>query len=338
MENPAEDAGKNNFAGNVNRLSYHKLQTGNQHEYQPQRFSNGGPAFAVNRNSRTGGSGNISMQQFYLPISDKDCLFFVNTGRCSFTGRCRFNHPTPENAQVEREGSNGKASESETEKSSPITPCKFYQAAVPEVEPEYQQVNIFGLPFRLGQPECVFFLRTATCAYGLACKFHHPNPIYYGPYQGGEESEYYQDVSGATNGGYLEPTQGYCSPVPVTGTDYQGVQPTVSWNGQQLPPQQDNVSRVTRGLTSYIVLQDAKGKTVYILSKNVPVKITLPALNNVGLPQRYGRKVCWHYEKSGHCKYGRVCAFDHPSKLSLNVDEGSSSKSIPSAKTRTMQE
>ncbi|KAF5755201.1 putative transcription factor C3H family [Helianthus annuus] len=44
--------------------------------------------------------------------------------------------------------------------------------------------NAFGFPKRWGKPDCYHYMTTGICGHGLACMFHHPEPIFYYPYQG----------------------------------------------------------------------------------------------------------------------------------------------------------
>ena len=99
------DAGRHMFDGGVNFISAQNPHTGYQ-QHPPQRFSNVGIHESMRHDFVPGGYGNwsrnFSMQQYYpLPKSDKVCLVFTHTGFCSFRDRCRFRHPTPENAQVQ---------------------------------------------------------------------------------------------------------------------------------------------------------------------------------------------------------------------------------------------
>lgn len=42
---------------------------------------------------------------------------------------------------------------------------------------------------------------------------------------------------------------------------------------------------------------------------------TSSVLNNEGLPLRPGERICPHFQRTGACKFGYECRFDHPGKL-----------------------
>lgn len=43
-----------------------------------------------------------------------------------------------------------------------------------------------------------------------------------------------------------------------------------------------------------------------------------------------GRKICWHYERNGDCKYGSTCSFDHPVNYSSSTISVGSTLDPPS--------
>ncbi|CAI9277135.1 unnamed protein product [Lactuca saligna] len=245
---------------------------------------------------------------------DKDCSVFVSTGYCSFGDFCKFRHPTLKTTdkveKVQKEGNNGSSSGKESDKSSPIIPCKFFQVgacnrgiyckfmhSTPQVPPEQRLFNTLGLPYRLGQQDCAFYMRNGSCGYGVDCKYHHPDPIYdpYEQHGNGYGFDYQHQSFGNMNGEYYPN-----APLMTDST----VQPTINgWNGNQ----------------------PANPGFYYH-----PAKESTLVLNEEGLPQRPGRSVCWHYEKSGVCIFGSACAFDHPPIFApAFYDEGSTSQSAP---------
>ncbi|GAB5030042.1 zinc finger ccch type domain containing protein expressed [Nannochloropsis oceanica] len=86
---------------------------------------------------------------------EKECTFFLRTGRCQYGLRCKFHHPiekVPGGMQMRGAGVGG------------------------------GNGGIGGaggggdgqLPSRPGQEACSFYLRTGKCSYGSACRFDHP--------------------------------------------------------------------------------------------------------------------------------------------------------------------
>ncbi|XP_023749831.1 zinc finger CCCH domain-containing protein 43 [Lactuca sativa] len=154
---------------------------------------------------------------------DKDCAVFVSTGYCSFGDFCKFRHPTLKTTdkvdyrfhisnkirdllglveKVQKEGNNGSSSGKESDKSSPIIPCK-------------------------GQQDCAFYMRNGSCGYGVDCKYHHPDPIYdpYEQHGNGYGFDYQHQSFGNMNGEYYPN-----APLMTDST----VQPTINaWNGNQ---------------------------------------------------------------------------------------------------------
>ncbi|KAL5723583.1 Zinc finger CCCH domain-containing protein [Ranunculus cassubicifolius] len=37
-------------------------------------------------------------------------------------------------------------------------------------------LNVYGLPMRQDEKPCPYYMRTWSCKFGIACKFHHPQP------------------------------------------------------------------------------------------------------------------------------------------------------------------
>lgn len=75
-----------------------------------------------------------------------ECDYYMKTGVCKFGERCKFHHP------IDR--------------------------SVPTQQAQQQSVKLTlaGLPRREGSIICPYYLKTATCKYGVTCKFDHPPP------------------------------------------------------------------------------------------------------------------------------------------------------------------
>ncbi|KAL8248675.1 hypothetical protein R6Q59_005543 [Mikania micrantha] len=143
------------------------------------------------------------------PMQKKECFFFVQYGMCSFGKNCRYNHPpihkdssVVQNGRTENLHANYKKKR----------PCKFFRAgfckygnycgfihSMPDAPLRY---NSNGLPIRLDEPACSFYMHNHWCGYGAGCKFHHPELNYYVPQDYGEAQEYHDGWTGSTDGGY----------------------------------------------------------------------------------------------------------------------------------------
>ncbi|KAK9064741.1 hypothetical protein SSX86_016123 [Deinandra increscens subsp. villosa] len=147
----------------------------------------------------------------FSPMKKKDCFFFVQYGVCSYGQTCRFNHPPPQDSQVVQEGrTNSLYANYNTKK----IPCKFYLAgfckygiycdfnhAIPDLTLQY---NSDGLPMRLDEPVCTFYMRNLWCGYGAFCKFHHPElkysiPQKYDSHASDQAEEYDDGLLGSTD-------------------------------------------------------------------------------------------------------------------------------------------
>ncbi|KAE9456187.1 hypothetical protein C3L33_11878, partial [Rhododendron williamsianum] len=77
---------------------------------------------------------------------EPNCMYYMRNGLCGYGSKCRFNHPV-------YAGQGGQQTQRRGE-----------------------------LPERVGQPDCgegnacPYYMRTGSCKFGVACKFHHPQP------------------------------------------------------------------------------------------------------------------------------------------------------------------
>ncbi|GAQ85257.1 hypothetical protein KFL_002260130 [Klebsormidium nitens] len=143
-----------------------------------------------------------------------------------------------------------------------------------------------GYPQRPGEQKCSFYMRTGKCSYGSDCKFDHPAWV---PPEGipgwkEEEGEFPQ-----------RPGQPHCAYFLKNGTckfgstckfDHPGAKPFAGRSVAAAP-----VERL--GLRS-----DVFGTTA--------------PMNSKGLPLRPSEPLCQFFRKTGDCKYGVLCKFDHP--------------------------
>ncbi|XP_020087181.1 zinc finger CCCH domain-containing protein 5-like isoform X1 [Ananas comosus] len=132
----------------------------------------------------------------------------------------------------------------------------------------------FQLPERPGAPDCAFYIRTGTCGYGERCRYNHPRNRG-GPLVGAGRTAAmeYPERSG----------QPVCEYYMKTGTCKYGS--TCKYDHP----------RQAAGLAQPVMLN-------YYGYPLRPVGNTL--LN--------GEKECSYYMKTGQCKFGSTCKFDHP--------------------------
>lgn len=121
---------------------------------------------------------------------EKECTFFLKTGRCQYGARCKFHHP------LEKLPSNIAPVNLPPMGMAPMGPPMYpapgmamgaygYQG---QPAPPMRDPSVDMLPQRPGQEPCSYYMRTGKCAYGATCKFDHPRsraPTGPDGYQGG---------------------------------------------------------------------------------------------------------------------------------------------------------
>ncbi|CAM6041903.1 unnamed protein product [Sphagnum compactum] len=215
------------------------------------------------------------------------CAYYMKTGECKYGIKCRFDHP--------KERPESGSHNDQTQQA--VTPVK---AAA---------FNSKGLPIRPSEIDCVYYVKTGSCKYGASCRFNHPEANLAGkviipvvviicnmqlwlfqkqaPFMNssGQECAYPSGIS--VVGSYPQrPGEADCSFFLKTGECSFG--PTCRFNH---PP--NRVPSVVSRPSS--------------IAAAASVKLTL-----AGLPRRESETPCAYYMKTGACKFGPVCKFDHP--------------------------
>ncbi|KAF7835860.1 Zinc finger CCCH domain-containing protein 37 [Senna tora] len=178
--------------------------------------------------------------------------------------------------------------------------CKFdHPIWVPEGGiPDWKEVpNVATetLPERPGEPDCPYFVKTQRCKFGPRCKFNHPKDLF-------ENA----DVSGLPE----RPTEPPCAFYMKTGRCKFGV--TCKFHHPrdiqiQLSVEQNGAFEHTQ------FAANAEGATGDTTLSNPFMSYTYPSLqNSKGLPIRLGEVDCPFYMKTGSCKYGATCRYNHP--------------------------
>ncbi|KAL3679423.1 hypothetical protein R1sor_022379 [Riccia sorocarpa] len=140
-----------------------------------------------------------------------------------------------------------------------------------------------NLPQRLGEPDCAFYMKRGECKYGQRCKFNHPKDRRTAPSDSAGSSKE-DGIPGAHDGS-------------ITTTPGAGANGSSGVNGTPVKPG-------TVGTNIAVSpIPPAAGKVGSV--KPAP-------LNSKGLPLRPGEIECSFYIKTGGCKYGAACRFNHP--------------------------
>ncbi|KMZ63415.1 Zinc finger CCCH domain-containing protein 37 [Zostera marina] len=164
--------------------------------------------------------------------------------------------------------------------------CKFdHPLWVPEGGiPDWKEVPVVSssdlLPERQGVPDCPYFMKTEKCKFGYSCKFNHPKD---------KAKTEIIDPSTLPE----RPTEPICSFYSKTGICKFGA--NCIFNHPK------DLHSLATGSNTNTSVNDAI---------NVPF---FPALlhNTKGLPIRPGEQECSFYLKTGSCKYGARCRFNH---------------------------
>ncbi|XP_044480610.1 zinc finger CCCH domain-containing protein 37-like isoform X2 [Mangifera indica] len=236
---------------------------------------------------------------------EPDCPYFLKTQRCKFGLKCKFNHPN-ENL-VTSVGFSGNA-------------------------------DFFTLPDRPSEPPCAFYLKTGTCKFGATCKFHHPKDMQMS--SAGQENGNSKQNESVTNG-----TAGdLYVPGPVV-----SYTPAILHNSKGLPirpgevdcpfylktgsckygatcrynhPDRNSINpaAAAAAIGHPLITSPAASLNIGVVNpaaslyQTIDPRLAQPtlAVGNSIYPQRPGQTECDYYMKTGECKYGERCKFNHP--------------------------
>ncbi|KAH9330352.1 hypothetical protein KI387_002460, partial [Taxus chinensis] len=233
---------------------------------------------------------------------EAECPFYMKHGICKFGANCKFHHPkdrleTLKSLEDKADGSEVKPIVADSEQ----------------------------LPSRPGEPECDYFMKKGTCKFGAKCKFDHPKDKW--------ESAKALDQKGnedvAITGGKAEP--GLSGAVnDKTEMKVNPVKPAIGQNSKGLPirpGETDCPFYVKNGSCKYGVncrfnhperiINPPSTVMPLIFSQNQPL-VAYPGMlpqHSLGVnipPQRPGEPECTFYMKTGECKFGPSCKYNHP--------------------------
>lgn len=149
-------------------------------------------------------------------------------------------------------------------------------------------------PERPGEPDCPYFLKTQKCKFGLNCKFNHPSDIL--------------GTSGKNAASDLpeRPSEPPCSFYMKTGNCRFGSACKFHHpKGINVPS-----ARQEAGKGEQTISVEISGASTTL----VPTVSPALSYNSKGLPKRSGETDCPFYMKTGSCKYGANCRYNHPDR------------------------
>ncbi|XP_031265077.1 zinc finger CCCH domain-containing protein 65-like isoform X3 [Pistacia vera] len=224
-----------------------------------------------------------------------ECKYYLSAGGCKYGKACKFNHP----------------------KEKSCTYIKKPNTAIVEL-------NFLGLPIRVLEKECPYYMRNGSCAYGVNCKFHHPDPVAAG---GFDSSPTGVSLGGHSSGNYdglsnslqlikeSEPAVELCSSnltlhnsAPFfdnLSSHSRGTHPDSKW----IRPQGSMYQGARTGLTHSVPAENNN----LLYSSNVS-RYHQQQIEE--FPERPGQPECSYFMKTGNCKYGSSCKFHHPKSRS----------------------
>uniref|UniRef100_A0A803P8P1 C3H1-type domain-containing protein n=1 Tax=Cannabis sativa TaxID=3483 RepID=A0A803P8P1_CANSA len=237
---------------------------------------------------KNGYGGGIRKYQYPVRPEAEDCSFYLKTGTwgCKFGKACKYNH------------TRGKTS------AAPLAPVLEF--------------NFVGLPIRVGEKECPYYMRTGSCKYGGNCRFNHPDPT--DAAAGSDTSAGYGNGRPVSLQGARQSTlPSWSSPrslnetapfMPMMLSPNQGVPSQNSeWNGYQAP-----VYLPDRNLPpppAYVMNNPVTETNIY--QHHPPQKLMEE------YPERPGQPECTFFLKTGDCKFKSNCKYHHPKKIAMGA-------------------
>ncbi|XP_010543113.1 PREDICTED: zinc finger CCCH domain-containing protein 37-like [Tarenaya hassleriana] len=230
--------------------------------------------------------------------SEPPCAFYMKTGKCKFGPTCKFHHPKDiqiSSFDQENGSSEGLTSDTNAANKPPITfnPALYH--------------NSKGLPVRPGEVDCPFYLKTGSCKYGHTCRYNHPDRTAFIPPVAGVTYPLVASTAANLNLGVVTPA---ASLYQTLAQPTIGVVPTVY---PQRPGQVECDYYMKTGECKF----GERCKFHHPIDRSAAATSKQSSQENVkftlaGYPRREGAVHCPYYMKTGMCKYGATCRFDHP--------------------------
>lgn len=244
--------------------------------------------------------------------SEPPCAFYMKTGKCKFGVTCKFHHPKDIQIQLSEE-QNGAVEQThlivnltgasgDTQLSNPFS---SYTAPVLH--------NSKGLPMRLGEVDCPFYMKTGSCKYGATCRYNHPDRNVINPPAAGLGHSVLTSSAANFNFGIVNPVASI----------YQAIDPRLSSATSQVGIASTVYPQRPGQIECDYYMKTGECKFGERCKFHHPIDRSAPSLSNsasqqavkltlAGLPRREGVVICPYYLKTGTCKFGATCKFDHP--------------------------
>lgn len=177
-------------------------------------------------------------------------------------------------------------------------------------------------PQRPGEKDCIFYMRTRTCSFGANCKYDHPAWV---PAGGIPDWKEVSTTTSTTKAQSLPVREGEpdCSFYIKTGSCKFGSK--CKFNHPENKSTAVTTSESANGNSKASTNSDATGKAVPSVVNNGDLEgeAVKPAtgFNAKGLPLRPGETDCLFYLKTGSCKFGSACRFNHPASVAIQQSQ-----------------
>eukprot|EP00252_Welwitschia_mirabilis_P004972 TRINITY_DN15339_c0_g1_i1.p1 TRINITY_DN15339_c0_g1~~TRINITY_DN15339_c0_g1_i1.p1 ORF type:complete len:509 (+),score=86.52 TRINITY_DN15339_c0_g1_i1:182-1708(+) len=196
-------------------------------------------------------------------------------------------------------------------------------------------------PQRLNEKYCAHYMITRTCKFGANCKFHHPTWVPAGgipDWKEGSNADPPERAGEPVCTHYLR--SGICNfgsnhhPKDHLGAKDEG---NMVGHPKATNESQNIVGQKVNKVVTNVESKEGQGASTAGHGNSESNVITFkPAigLNSKGLPIRPGQQDCSFFVKTGSCKYGALCIFNHPESNGVNtpttVTSFLSSSALPS--------
>mmetsp|Transcript_78693 Transcript_78693/g.163657 ORF Transcript_78693/g.163657 Transcript_78693/m.163657 type:complete len:340 (+) Transcript_78693:243-1262(+) len=204
------------------------------------------------------------------------------------------------------------------------------------------ETNEKGLPIRPGREQCLVYVNTGSCSNGIACIFDHPRDLKLPAMGKGMSLPNMMPPPGAPpSSGPPTPLGGSMS-MPGLGAGLSAASPPALTSGAGSSPvpasgpssiagtAPPSMSPPAPALFNPAHEPESSDKLAGV-SDSKPLEKLDPAVeyNDDGLPIRPGMQKCGFYLRSGNCRYGQACRYDHPAGLGGLMASGQGFGNMP---------
>ncbi|XP_065852808.1 zinc finger CCCH domain-containing protein 37 isoform X2 [Euphorbia lathyris] len=254
--------------------------------------------------------GSENSGVFVLPErpSEPTCAFYMKTGNCKFGATCKFHHPKDIQISLGQENGDAWQKEIAIRADGSLEDVNAVNMSISFTPASYH--NTKGLPMRPGEADCPFYLKTGSCKYGPTCRYNHPDRNAFTPAAAAVGHPILANHLANLGVGFVNPAASI----------YQSIDPRLAQAtlgvGLTIYPQRYGQAECDFYMKTGECKYGERCRFHHPLDRSAPsakqVEQQIVKLTLAGLPRREGAVHCPYYMKTGSCKYGANCKFDHP--------------------------